>query len=83
MGKTATGEGVVAISPSDNVNITMKDGRYPRAVRFGTGGTCTVVCPDDSSASFTNIANGETLDIDVKRINSTGLTGCANIVGIY
>lgn len=83
MGKTATGEGVVTISPSDTVNIAMKDGRYPRAVRFGTGGTCTVVCPDDSSASFTNIANGETLDIDVKRINSTGLTGCANIVGIY
>lgn len=83
MGKAATGEGVVSVTPSNTVNIVTKDGKYPRAVRFGTGGSCTIVCPDDSSAAFTNIADGETIDVDCKRINTTGLTSCANIVGIY
>lgn len=83
MGKSATGEGVVTVTPHDTINISRKDGKYPRALRFGTGGSCVIVCPDDSSAPIYNIADGETLDIDVKRVNATGLVGCANIVGIY
>ena len=83
MGKAATGEGFVAITPSDTTDIATKDGKFPRAVRFGTGGTAVLVAPDGSTATFTNIADGESIDCDVKRINSTGLTSCANIVGIY
>lgn len=83
MGKSATGEGFVAVTPSNTVDITKKDGKYPRAIYFGTGGSCTVVAPDNSTAALVNIQNGFVLDCDVKRINTTGLTGCADIVGLY
>lgn len=83
MGKTATGEGFVSITPSDTVNISRKDGKFPRALYFGVGGTCTIIAPDDSSASFVNIGDGQLIDCDVKRVNSTGLAGCSDIVGIY
>ncbi len=83
MGMEGTGSGGVAITPSNTVNITQKQGRFPRAVRFGTGGSCTYVTPDDSTLALTNIRDGETIPIDCKRINTTGLTGCADIVGIY
>lgn len=83
MGKAATGEGSVVITPSDTVNIPQKYNRFPRAVRFGTGGDCVLVCTDDSVVTITNIADGETIDLDTKRINATGLVGCANIIGIY
>lgn len=84
MGVAATGRGFVAVTPSDTVNIAQNaKGEWPRAVRFGTGGQCTIVGTDESTAVFKNIANGETIECDCKRINSTGLTGCADIVGIY
>lgn len=84
MGKSGTGFGFVAVTPSDTVDVK-KDaaGNLPRAVRFGTGGTAVIVAPDDTIATFTNIADGETIDCDFKRINLTGLVGCANMVGIY
>ena len=84
MGKDATGEGFVAVTPSDTVNIAKNSrGAWPRALRFGTGGTAVLVGTDDSVGTFTNIADGETIDCDVKRINATGSSGIANIVGIY
>lgn len=84
MGKSGTGFGLVAVTPSNTVDVA-KDaaGNLPRAVRFGTGGSCVIVAPDGSTATFTNIADGDTIDVDFKRINSTGLIGCADIVGIY
>jgi hypothetical protein len=79
-----TASGFVAVTPDDNNNIAKStSGNFPRALRFGTGGSCVIVAPDGSQATFTNIANGETLSVNAKRVNVTGLTGCANIVGFY
>lgn len=83
MGRVGTGAGVVAITASDSVDIAMRDGKYPRAVRFGTGGTCVYVAPDGSSATLKNIMNGEIVAIDCRRINASGLINCADMVGIY
>ena len=83
MGVAATGEGFVTVTPSNTDNIAKNAaGRFPRALRFGTGGTAVLIATDDSVATIINIANGETIDCDTKRVNSTGTTA-ANIVGIY
>lgn len=83
MGKAATGEGFAAAVASDSLDLPTRNGKFPRCIRFGTGGTCTMVAPDGSEAVFTNIQNGETITSDVKRIKATGLTGCADMVAIY
>lgn len=84
MGVAGTGRGHVAVTPSDTNNIAKNAaGAWPRALRFGTGGDCVIVSVDDSAVLYKNIANGETIPVDAKRVNSTGLTGCADIVGIY
>jgi hypothetical protein len=83
MGKAASGEGFVSVTPSDTVDISMKNDRFPRALYFGTGGSCTIVGADGSLGVFTNIPNGFVLNCDCKRVNSSGLTGCAGIIGFY
>lgn len=80
----SVGRGFVTVAPHDS-NDVRKDasGGFPDAVRFGTGGTAVIVGPDDSVATFTNIANGETIPVAFKRINATGSSGIADIIGIY
>lgn len=75
--------GFIAVTPSDTVNITQNTaGQFPRAFRFGTGGTVSLVGFDGSIGAFTNVANGETIYAGGKRINATGTTA-TNIVGLY
>lgn len=79
-----TAKGFVAVTLSDTVDIAVgKDGNFPRALRFGTGGTAVIIGIDGTSATFTNIADGETLQVGAKRIMSAGSSGVANIVGLY
>ncbi len=78
------GRGAVAVTPSDTDNITKNSaGRYPIALRFGTGGTASILTADGQTVTITNIADGESIPVAAARVNSTGSSGVANIVGFY
>lgn len=80
----SVGQGFVNVTPSDSADIAKgARGRFPDSLRFGTGGTAVIVGIDGSVATFTNIANGETIPVAARRVNSTGSSGIANIVGLY
>jgi hypothetical protein len=77
------GTGFVAVTPSDSNDIAKNAaGRYPSALRFGTGGTAVLVGEDGQTVTLTNIANGETIPVICKRVNATSTTASA-IIGIY
>jgi hypothetical protein len=76
------GSGFVTVTPSDTTNIPKKNGRFPSALRFGTGGAAVIVSIDDTVGTLTNIADGETVPVMCKRVNATGTTA-SSIVGIY
>lgn len=78
------GRGAVAVTLSDTAEIA-KDaaGRYPIALRFGTGGTASVLCANGQTIVLTNIADGESIPVAAKRVNLTGSSGVADIVGFY
>lgn len=80
--KSATGEGVVSITPSDSTNIAVKDQRFPRSLYVGGAGNVSIVCPDDSTAVFSNVAAGTFIPVDVKRVNNTNTTATL-LIGIY
>lgn len=77
------GRGFVAVTPSDANVISKKNGNFPSALRFGTGGTAVIEGSDGTIATFTNIADGETIPVSARRVLTTGSTGIADIVGIY
>lgn len=77
------GRGFVAVTPSDSVDIARDArGEFPGALRFGTGGTASVVGSDGTVVTLINIADGEVFDSRVRRVNATGTTA-SDIVGIY
>lgn len=76
------GQGFVAITPSDTVNIAENaQGEFPGAIYVGVTGDISVVGADGSEVTFENVPVGWH-PIRVRRINSTGTTASA-IVGIY
>ncbi|MEC9346071.1 MAG: hypothetical protein VYB54_07575 [Pseudomonadota bacterium] len=60
---------------------------WPRSVRCGTGGTLVVVDTDDTELIFTNVADGETIPMVVKKVLAQSsdsppvATDCDDIVG--
>jgi len=63
-----------AVTPSDTVDFTKRDGAYPRALFVGVAGTITVVRPDGTAVLFTGPTAGSILPIKCRRVNSTGTT---------
>lgn len=70
-----TAERYFPIVTSDTVNFAFTDGggtKYTacRAIRCGGAGDVVAVGLDDVAVTFKNVAQGETLEIQAKRINT-------------
>lgn len=63
--------GLVAITPSDTVDLT----RVTRALWVGVGGDLKVTLVDGTTDELRNIPSGSLLPIAVKRVYATGQTG--------
>ena len=66
------------ITTSDTVNFTY----VTRAIYVGSDGNIVCVFPDDSVVTFTSVAAGSILPLQVKRINFTDTTA-TDLVGLY
>lgn len=79
-GPTDPSREIVAITPSNSNELA----KYVRSLRVGGGGTIIVLpieaVSDTDTVTITNVADGETLPIGVRRVHATGTT-CSNIVG--
>ena len=73
---------LVAVTPSDSVDIATFNGFYPRALWVGGAGNIVIVSPDGSSATVSGVAAGTLLPIQCRRVNSTSTTATL-IVGLY
>ncbi len=75
-----------AISPARSAfAVTPNDGAdLPAATKslfVGTGGNLAVTTRNGDTVTFKNMANGQQIDIDAKRVMQTGTTA-ADIVGL-
>lgn len=70
-----------AVTPTDDVDLDVIDGRFPAGLYIGTAGTLRVVTLNGSTVDFGNAGVG-TLPLGVKQVHSTG-TGASNIVALY
>lgn len=69
----------IAVTPSDSVNLP----GVTRGIYVGTGGTIVVIPADgDATVTYTNVANGQVLPIQITRVNSTSTTA-SDIVAWY
>lgn len=73
---------LVAVTPSDTVDIATVNGFYPRALWVGGAGNLVIVSPDGSSALISGAAAGTLLPIQCRRVNSTSTTATL-IAGLY
>lgn len=61
----------LAVTPSDSVDLP----GVTRGIYVGTGGTVVVVPVDgDATVTYTNVANGQVLPIQITRVNATSTT---------
>jgi hypothetical protein len=63
-----------AVTPSDTVNCE----RAFRSLRVATAGDVAVVRKDGTAVVFPDVAAGETLPVEGKRVNSTGTEDPSN-----
>lgn len=71
-----------AITPSDTVDITLRQGTFPRGIYVGVGGDIVVVTQGDNAITFKNVPTGAVLPVRTKRVNSTSTTA-TNLVALY
>lgn len=70
-----SGQGAVAVTPSDTVDIAYPSGtRYGRWIYVGGAGDLKVKLADGSDATFTAVSVGVFHPIAVTRVYSTGTT---------
>lgn len=78
---TVSAHNAVAVTPSDSTILPIT-----RALYVGTGGTLVVVMADADTTSttvtYTNVANGAILPIQVSKVYSTSTTA-SNILALY
>jgi len=76
------GQGFVAVTPSDTVDIQRNEANnFPAALYVGTTGNISIVGADGDAVTFTNVPVG-ILPVRARRVNATGTTA-SGIVGIY
>lgn len=69
----------IAVTPSDSTNLP----GVTRGLYVGTGGTLVVVPVDgDATVTYTNVANGTILPIQITRVNSTSTTA-SGIIALF
>lgn len=66
------------ITPNDSTEFDP----YPRAIRIGVGGDVTVTTIRDVDILFSNVQDGETLPVWVKKVKATATTA-TGIVGYF
>lgn len=71
-----------AVTKSDTVDFTPKNGEYPRALYVGGAGDVAVVTPDGVVNTFSAVPAGTTLAVQCKRVNSTNTTATL-ILALY
>lgn len=71
-----------AITPSDTVDLTLRQGMYPRGIYVGVGGDVVIVTQGDNAITFKNAVSGSVLPVRAKRVNSTSTTA-TNLVALY
>lgn len=78
---TVSAHDALAVTPSDSTVLPIT-----RALYVGTGGTVVVVMAEAATASttstFTNVANGSVLPVQVSKVYSTGTTA-SSILALY
>ena len=73
---------IVAVTPSDTVEILSEtECEYLRVGTPGTG-TLTVVFKDGTTYQFINVQAGERLEVQCVRVNATG-TNASNITAYF
>lgn len=79
----ASGEGAVAVTPSDTVNISLPPSSpYTRGIYVGVTGDLSVLMVDGSTATFVGVAAGVIHPIAVVRVNETDTTA-TNLIAVY
>lgn len=79
----SSAEGVVSVTPSDTVSITLPSGQtFTKGLYVGGAGNISVLMADGSSATFTSVAAGSLLPLSVKRVNSTSTTA-TSMIAVY
>lgn len=69
----------IAVTPSDATVIPVTRGLY-----VGTGGTLAVTMAGSQTvATFTNVANGTLLPIQVTQVRATGTVSATDILALY
>lgn len=74
----SSGYRFVAVTPHDSTNLAVGC----RGLYVGVGGNMSVVAADGTSATFLNVASGQLLPVQAKRVNSTSTTA-TNIIALY
>ena len=76
---SSPGKNAYNVTPSDGADLSFTS----RALYVGTSGNINVIMAGDTAnTTFTNVQNGTTLPIRVKKVWTTGTTA-SNIVCIY
>ena len=79
---TAISLGAGTVTKSDTADIPKVNGRFPRALFCNGAGDVKVMATDETTAIFTVVA-GQQIDVQAKRVYSTGSTITASIVPMY
>lgn len=76
--ETQGATGAVAVTPSDTVNL----GRTTRALYVGGEGNISLTFEEGQTVTFTGVAAGSLLPVQVMRVNSTSTTA-TSIVALF
>jgi hypothetical protein len=76
-----------AVTPSDTANIAYVGGdgatiNWPCVLYVGTGGTVKILTEANDEVTFTNVANGTFIPVQVVRVFATG-TSASNIIALW